>query len=96
MMLPFCQSSRRLAQCLARSLGEPELGNREIQLFNQFTSADVPPEAERNWRGGMPTPVNEDFKRWKRNLNYQPPKEIDAKKAAEVQSWYKKQKGRLK
>ena len=70
-----------------------------VQLYNQLL-ADMsdggPTEEDRNWRAGMPTPANESMNRWKRNLNYQPPKKIDAKKAHAVQSWYKKQKERLK
>jgi len=77
-------------------LDQLRLDRSETQLYNQFIAADVPPEAERNWRGGMPTPANEDIKRWKRNLNYQPPKKIDAKKAHAVQSWYKNKRNKIK
>jgi hypothetical protein len=70
-----------------------------VQLYNQLL-ADMsdggPTEEDRNWQPGMPTPANENMNRWKRNLNYQPPKEIDAKKAHAVQSWYKNKRNKIK
>ena len=40
--------------------------------------------------------LEESQNRWKRNLNYQPPKKIDAKKAHAVQSWYNKKRNKIK
>jgi len=40
--------------------------------------------------------LEESQNRWKRNLNYQPPKKIDAKKAHAVQSWYKNKRNKIK
>ena len=44
----------------------------------------------------MARTMTETQSRWKRNLNYQPPKEIDAKKAHAVQSWYKNKRNKIK
>ena len=40
--------------------------------------------------------LEESQNRWKRNLNYQPPKKIDAKKAHAAQSWYKNKRNKIK
>jgi len=40
--------------------------------------------------------LEESQNRWKRNLNYQPPKKIDAKKTHAVQSWYKNKRNKIK
>ena len=40
--------------------------------------------------------LEESQNRWKRNLNYQPPKEIDAKKTHAVQSWYNNKRNKIK
>ena len=40
--------------------------------------------------------LEESQNRWKRNLNYQPPKKIDAKKTHAAQSWYKNKRNKIK
>ena len=44
----------------------------------------------------MARTMAESQNRWKRNLNYQPPKKIDAKKAHAAQSWYKNKRNKIK
>jgi hypothetical protein len=74
------------------------LTQQQIVLYRQFVTAvdDGPTPEEQAWRPGMPTPANEAVNRWKRNLNYQPPKEVDAKKTHAVQSWYKNKRNKIK
>ena len=44
----------------------------------------------------MARTMAESQNRWKRNLNYQPPKKIDAKKTHAAQSWYKNKRNKIK